>query len=105
MVVVDAFMADQLWPGMDPIGKRIRTGGADSTTPWITVVGVVGRVKQDALDAIRASRCTFRTRSTRRARMNVVVRSRSDPAVLERGAPANRSASSIAICRSTECGR
>ena len=52
-VIVDDHMAAQLWPGADPVGKRIRTGGFDVTanTPWMTVVGVVGRVKQDALDA------------------------------------------------------
>ena len=53
VVVIDERMARQFWPGEDPIGKRIRTGGFDVTpdTPWMTVVGVVGRVKQDALDA------------------------------------------------------
>ena len=46
-------MANQFWPGEDPLGKRIRTGGFDVTpdTPWMTIVGVVGGVKQDALDA------------------------------------------------------
>ena len=45
-------MAAQLWPGQDPIGKRVRTGGMDATpdAPWMTVVGVVGRVKQEGLD-------------------------------------------------------
>ncbi len=52
-VVIDERMARQFWPGEDPIGKRIRTGGFDVTpdTPWMTIVGVVGSVKQDALDA------------------------------------------------------
>ncbi len=44
-------MAQQLWPGESAIGKRLRTGGAASTDPWLTVVGVVGRVKQYSLDA------------------------------------------------------
>ncbi len=49
--VIDEYMAQQLWPGQDPIGKRFRIGGASSTSPWITVVGIVGRVKQYTLDA------------------------------------------------------
>ena len=61
-------MANQFWPGEDPVGKRIRTGGFDVTpdTPWMTVVGVVGGVKQDALDAELAHRAT--TGSTGRHR-------------------------------------
>jgi predicted permease len=51
VAIVDARMAEELWPGESPVGKRIRLGGADSTSPWVTVVGVADRVKQDALDA------------------------------------------------------
>jgi len=50
VILVDEFMANELWPGQDPIGKRIRNGGLHSTDPWMTVVGVVGRVKQYSLD-------------------------------------------------------
>jgi predicted permease len=51
VAVIDERMARDYWPGVSAIGKRFRTGGADSKNPWITVVGVVGRVKQYALDA------------------------------------------------------
>ena len=45
-------MAQQLWPNQDPLGKRFHTGGISETdSPWITVVGVVGRVKQYTLDS------------------------------------------------------
>jgi predicted permease len=81
VVVVDEHMAEQLWPNEDPIGKRIRTGGIDASdsAPWLTVVGVVGRIKQDTLDS--DSRMAFyraHTQSPGRA-MNVVLRSRVDP--------------------------
>ena len=51
-IVIDEQMARLLWPNQDPIGKRVRTGGMDASPdgPWMTVVGVVGRVKQDGLD-------------------------------------------------------
>jgi predicted permease len=83
VVVVDEHMAAQFWPGADAVGKRIRLGGADSTTPWVTVVGVVRRIKQDRLDsdsriAIYVPHAQFPTRA-----MNVVVRAAtSDPAAL-----------------------
>ena len=106
--IIDERMAQQLWPGEDPIGKRIRTGGFDVTpdTPWMTVVGVVGRVKQDALDAdSRIALYLAHTqipvaRDERRA-----CAARRDPASADRGGHAARSARSIPICRSTTCGR
>jgi predicted permease len=84
VVVIDEHMAEQLWPGADPVGKRIRTGGFDvsANTPWMTVIGVVGRVKQDALDAdsriaMYLGHLQYPTRA-----LNVVVRSRADPSGL-----------------------
>ena len=84
VVVVDAHMATQLWPGQDPVGKRIRTGGFDVTpdTPWMTVIGVVGRVKQDSLDGEpRMAYYRYQGQTPSRA-MTVVVRGASDPAGL-----------------------
>jgi predicted permease len=77
VVVIDDHMAQVLWAGDDPIGKRLRRGGmdADANAPWLTVVGVVGRVKQYALDE-RDSRIAMyhpQTQTASRA-MNVVAR-------------------------------
>ena len=58
-------MAAQLWPNEGPLGKRLRLGFADSTGPWITVVGVVGRIKQDALDTESRIAIYLHTRSIR----------------------------------------
>ena len=41
VAVVNETMARQLWPGMDPIGRRLRLPDAG----WVTVVGVVGDVR------------------------------------------------------------
>lgn len=46
VVVIDARMAREVWPGQDPIGKRVKYGDAASTSPWETVIGVVDEVKQ-----------------------------------------------------------
>jgi predicted permease len=79
VVVVDEYMASQIWPGEDPIGKRIRRGGIDQTQgTWMTVVGVVGRIKQYSLDA--DSRIAFylpHTQAPGRS-VNVVVRGRTN---------------------------
>jgi putative ABC transport system permease protein len=46
VAVVDQGMAERLWPGVDPLGKRFRpTHVADA--PWLTVVGVVAKVKHN----------------------------------------------------------
>jgi predicted permease len=46
VVVIDENLAKQYWPGQDPIGKRILGG---SSTPWATIVGVVGNVLHTSL--------------------------------------------------------
>src|SRR5688572_26652014 len=50
-VIIDERLARDLFPNTDPIGKRLKFGDAASTSPWETIVGVVGQVKQYALDA------------------------------------------------------
>jgi predicted permease len=79
VVLVDEYMAEQVWPGQDPIGKRIHIVELKSDDPWQTVVGVVGRVKQDALDS--DPRIAFylpQTQYPTRA-MTVALRSGNDP--------------------------
>jgi predicted permease len=82
VVVIDQLMADTLWPGEDPLGKRLKYGDAVSTSPWETVVGIVGRVKQYGLDA--DARIAFyrpHTQTPSRS-MYIVVSTAVDPASL-----------------------
>ena len=82
VVVIDEYMAQQLWPNQDPIGRRIHFGGIADKAPWQTVVGVVGRVKQYTLDSdSRIALYLPHTQYPTRA-MNVVLRSGADPATL-----------------------
>ena len=50
VVIVNRTLADHFWPGQDPIGKRLRMGMEETPTPWMTVVGEVGDVKQNTPD-------------------------------------------------------
>lgn len=43
-VIVSKNVADRYWPGVDPIGKRLKWGIAASASPWLTIVGVAGDV-------------------------------------------------------------
>ncbi|MGD0912151.1 MAG: ABC transporter permease [Terracidiphilus sp.] len=51
VAIVNRTLADKFWPGQDPIGKRIRWGMQETPTPWMTVVGVIGDVRQSTPDA------------------------------------------------------
>lgn len=73
VTVIDEFMARELWPGQDAVGKTIHVGPR-----VVTVVGVVGRVKQYALDAdSRIALYLPQTQFTVRA-LSVVLRSSTD---------------------------
>ncbi len=83
VALVDAYMAQQLWPNQDAVGKRIHLGGiTETSSPWITVVGVVGQVKQYTLDSeSRIALYLPQTQYVTRA-MNVVLHSSKDPTAL-----------------------
>jgi predicted permease len=49
--IVDESLAGTFWPNQDPIGKRLHIGGAKSTAPWTTIVGVVRHVRNRTLEA------------------------------------------------------
>lgn len=49
VAIVNEALARRVWPGSDPIGKRIRPGNAVSPDEWFTVVGVAGNVKYSGL--------------------------------------------------------
>ena len=82
MIIIDEFMANEYWPGQDPIGKRVRFGDLNSTQPYRTVVGVVGRVKQYGLDTDgRIALYVPHTQTGSRA-MYVTVRTAAHPGAL-----------------------
>jgi predicted permease len=83
VALVDTHMAAQLWPGASPIGRRVQLGfGDDPEAPWITVVGVVGRVKQYTLDGDSRIAMYFPHAQFPARAMNVVVRSRIEAEAL-----------------------
>ena len=56
VAIVGESTAAQLWPGRDPIGRRLGMSSftpGDSSTVWRTVVGVVSDVRYRGLDDVR----------------------------------------------------
>ncbi|HKQ04030.1 MAG TPA: ABC transporter permease [Blastocatellia bacterium] len=51
ITIVDERLARQYWPNESAIGKRIRFGPPEDNEPWHTIVGVVGAVRHERLEA------------------------------------------------------
>jgi len=51
VAIVDESLAQTYWPNQDPIGKRLHPGGRRSNAPWVTIIGVVGHVRNRTLEA------------------------------------------------------
>jgi putative ABC transport system permease protein len=51
VIIINRTMADKVFPGENPLGKRMQTGQPCPTCSWFTVIGVVGDVKYSGLDA------------------------------------------------------
>ncbi len=51
VTIVDERLARTYWPNESAIGKRVRFGPPEANEPWHTVVGVVGAVRHQRLDA------------------------------------------------------
>jgi predicted permease len=51
VVVINRTLAQQVWPEGNALGQRILMGGGGADSLWRTVVGVVGDVRQQGLDA------------------------------------------------------
>jgi predicted permease len=50
VVLVNQTLAAALFPGQDPVGKRLRLINPEQSNEWRTIVGVVGDVKYQGLD-------------------------------------------------------
>ncbi len=51
VTIIDERLAREYWPNESPIGKRIRFGPPEDNEPWHKVIGVVGAVRHQQLDA------------------------------------------------------
>jgi putative ABC transport system permease protein len=49
VAIISQAVARQLWPGQDPIGKRLSMEDHPTESDWLTIVGVVGDVRQQSL--------------------------------------------------------
>ncbi|MGB6194278.1 MAG: ABC transporter permease [Terracidiphilus sp.] len=59
VAIVNHTLADRYWHGQNPIGKRLKVGIPESPTPWATVVGEIGDIKQTSADSDTISQLYF----------------------------------------------
>jgi predicted permease len=85
VVIVDERFAREYWPNQDAVGRRVRMGGRKSGSPgspWWTVVGVAGRVKQYGLDTDSRIVLYFPQTQWPTRSLYVVVKTGVDPVTL-----------------------
>jgi predicted permease len=92
VAVVNETLANTIWKGQDPIGRRLRPGWGD-WVPWFTVIGVAKDVKQSGVDQKTESEFYFFVDQMARAKdpvgrtpptINVVLRTTLQPAALSK---------------------
>ncbi len=79
VAIIDQTLAEQYWPGQDPIGKRIAAffDGPRGQRNWRQVVGVVGHVKQYGLDGKTKVQYYFPLNQSPQRDMYLIVRTNS----------------------------
>ena len=78
VVVINRAMADKFWPGQDPVGRRLSSGGSafDGQNAW-EVIGVVGDVRSYGLAVATPLEMYRAIEQQPNASMTVVMRTRS----------------------------
>jgi predicted permease len=80
VTIVDDEMVRRYWPTTDPIGKRITFNNlTDTNIAWITVVGVVGHMKHEGLDAQARVQYYFPLAQNGLPFLGLVVRTTAEP--------------------------
>ena len=82
VAVINETFAKKIWPGENPLGKQIRMGGL--TSPPKIVIGVVGDVLHDGLDAERTMQVYLPYTQMTDSNVVAVVRAKADPARLKK---------------------
>ncbi|HJP92410.1 MAG TPA: ABC transporter permease [Pyrinomonadaceae bacterium] len=87
VVMINKTMAHRYWPNEDPVGRRLKPQfpaakvpwRPESSNAWLTIVGVVGDVKEEALNDETKPEIYVPYLQNPSSLMNVLVRSTSDP--------------------------
>jgi putative ABC transport system permease protein len=86
LALVSASLARRLWPGTNPLGRRLRAAGG--TGPWLRVIGVTGDIDSSfhlaGLDAVPQAQLYVPYPMSPTSDITLVVQATSRPAALAR---------------------
>ena len=84
VAVISESLAREKWPGQDPLGRQIEFGNMDGDLRLITIVGVVGDVREENLErpAFPAIYVDYQQRPQATSTFNVVMKINGDPAAI-----------------------
>jgi putative ABC transport system permease protein len=75
VAIINQVFAERYWPGEDPLGRRLLV---DFSQRWVTVVGIVGNVKQSGLPYEAAPQVSVSYKQAPESR-TLLVRTTADP--------------------------
>jgi putative ABC transport system permease protein len=84
VVIISEALARQSFPNQDPIGRRLQCGLDEESMRWMTIVGIVGNVRQDspASEASPAMYMPLAQHPYRANEVQVAIRAQVDPSSL-----------------------
>jgi predicted permease len=84
VALISESLAREKWPNMDPLGRTIEFGNMDRDLRLLTVVGVVGDIREDSLEARPRPTIyvNYRQRPQATGRFTVVMHTSVEPAAL-----------------------
>jgi putative ABC transport system permease protein len=79
VAVINETLARRIWPGEDPIGKRLRLGYPESHQPAREVVGVVADIKLNGVELSTPQQAYFPFTQSAWTNFSIVVRTTGEP--------------------------
>jgi putative ABC transport system permease protein len=82
VIIINETLARRVWPGEDPIGKRVKQGRPEADSPWREVVGVVNDVKMNGLDLATSLQTYLPFSQVPGESVGLIVRAERNPTAL-----------------------
>jgi putative ABC transport system permease protein len=82
VAIVSESCARRAFPGEEALGRHIQLGGRDEKKPWLTIVGIVGEVRQYGLDRESNMEAYIALAQDTGFSYSMVLRTTGDPALM-----------------------
>jgi putative ABC transport system permease protein len=79
VALISKSLAQRFRRGQDPIGRRLKLGPRESANPWLTIIGVVGDVRQFVLDPKPPAKIYASSVQSPDSSMSLVIRTAGEP--------------------------